>query len=198
MTVPAPLEDRPVKQNSNILHCIAYRELSPADKATLHSTLAAGNLAVEALAKSPGMAWGKRDAYRNVILGRLTHHPECTPDEVAACHALVPAGKRAIGEIEAAKYRLLEGVVKLLVKEVKKKLKFAQFFVKGSKSKHCHDLSEEALIAFLHATYRFNRHDIQFSTFLTTVVSNHLLECCERLPIIKLSEDLKTLIPLYR
>lgn len=180
---------------NDILSGVAHRDLSVTAKAKLHSTLATANLTIESLARKPGMDWERRDVYRKLVLGQKV--PDATKHEITTCRLLSDPEKAAIREVEAVKFRLLEGFVKLLVKEVSKKLFMAKWFTAENTPHLRADLRSEALTAFFHAVYRFNRYDIQFSTFLTTVVSNWLGDYCEKLTTIKLTENLKGDLAAY-
>jgi RNA polymerase sigma factor (sigma-70 family) len=182
---------------NDLLSTIEYRPLSPREKVRIQSVLATGNLTVEALAKKPGMSWDKRDTYRQVVLAGLRKHDDCNHAEIAACRAISPQERDAIRAVEEVKFRLLEGFVARLVQLVRRKLYMAEWFANENARTLKSDLAGEAMTAFCHAIYRFNRYDLQFNTFLTTVVNNWLTDYCEKLTTIKLSEDMKELLTAY-
>ncbi len=170
----------------DILSGIEHRDLTATDKSKFHSLLATANLTIESLARKPGMNWERRDEYRKLVLGQKV--PDATQQEVTTCRLLSDAEKAAVREVEAIKYRLLEGFIKLISQQVTKKLFMAKWFSTENARHLRHDLNSEALTAFCYAVYRFNRYDVQFSTFLTTVVGNWLNDYCEKLTTIKLRE----------
>lgn len=179
---------------SDVLSGIVHRDLLSREKDAIRKAVATANLTVESIARRPGMEWDKRDDYRKHILGlrvSLTKH------EVTVLKGINPAERDAIRGAEAVKYRLLEGHAKMLAKLVSNKLTLATWFTSEKRRVVREDLSGEALTAFCHAFYRFNRYDIQFGTFLTTVVNNWLLDYCSRLSRIKMTEQMRDDIFLY-
>ena len=161
----------------DLLKEVNYRPLSDWEKDHIHTIMATGNLTVEAIASKPGMEWSKRDAYRKVILG--LKHSDCSPQEIAACRAISPEEKAAIIAVESIKHRLLEGMAARLVQIVRRFCYFARLLTENKEMVR-QELSSEALLAFSHAVWRFKRYDMQFNTFLTTVVNNWLADFCER------------------
>jgi len=181
----------------DLLSEITYRPIPSGEKRRLQSVLATGNLTIEALAGKEGMAWDNRDAYRKVILADLLWHPALTVREIVACRSIRLQERQAVIDIESIKYRLLEGHVARLMQLVKKHLYMARWFTQEDVGGVHSDLCGEAMVAFSHAVYRFNRFDVQFNTFLTAVVTHWLQHYCESLATVKLSEDLKGLLCLY-
>lgn len=179
----------------DVLAGIIHKELTPADKTKFQSVMATATLTVEAVARRAGMEWERRDTYRKLILGQRGNEP--TAHEVAVCRGVSNHERAAVQQVETIKFRLLEGFVRLLMKAVSKKVGMAKCFTKENRYHVRRDLNGEALTAFCHAVYHFNRYDIQFSTFLTTVVDNWLSDYCERLATIKLTEQLKEDLAVY-
>lgn len=175
---------------NDIFADVVYKELDASEKAHFQRMMAKATLAIESLAEMPDMVWENRDLYRSYIIGNqvtgLTNH------ELAVCKSINIEEKNAICEVEQFKMRLLTGCIKFLTKYVLKQITIAKCFTQESSSYHIkHDLTSEAQTAFFHAVYRFNRYDIQFITFLGTVLKNWLYNYCQQLSIIKLSEKLK-------
>jgi len=174
-----------------------YRPLPKGEKLRIQSILATGNLTIEALARRPGMTWEQRDTYRKIVVLNLRSHPECEPSEIAACRSLSRQEVAAVKAIEDVKYRLFEGMVARLVQLARRHVYIAKLFTDEHPRTLKNDLYAETMLAFCHACYRFNRYDIAFNTFLTTVVQNWLTDYCEKLAIVKHGEDLKNLVYLY-
>lgn len=175
---------------NDIFTGIVYKELSENEKAYFQTKMAKATLAIESLASVPDMVWENRDLYRKLIIGckvlGLTSH------EIAVCKNINDDEKNAILEVEKFKMRLLEGYVKFLAKYVSQKMATVKYFTEESSHHHIRrDLNGESQVAFCHAVYRFNRYDIQFITFLGTVVKNWLNNYCQQLSRIKLGEKLK-------
>lgn len=185
----------PLKDES--FYGVEYRPLSDREKNEIQNVLATGNLTIESLANKDGMAWEKRDLYREVILKRLRKHPGCSDAEVKACRSIHPRETAAILAIEGVKHRLFEGFIARLTQLAKSKLYMAKWFTTENTSHVRRDLEGETMTAFCHAVYHFNRYDRAFNTFLTTVVNNWLTEYCERLSPVKLTEMLKDDLALF-
>lgn len=172
-----------------------HKELSQEQKDRITSILAAGNLVLESLMQLPGMTRKKRDAYRKVILGIPN---DCTVEEVQQCRALTEEDKAAVRRIEEVKFDLYCGHIKLLEEQVSRYLKMARFFAKNRSVRQLkEDLRSEAMAACLRAAYRFSRPEVQFSTYLTTVVRNHLHEYCQTLSGLRLNDDVVALMTTF-
>lgn len=181
---------------NDILAGIEHNELTVQEKEKFQSMMVTANLTIINLARKEGMIWKNRDVYRKLVLNQKVE-VSLTEHEINICKKLSTSERNVILEVEAIKYRLLEGFVKLLVNCVSKKIGMAKFFTHENHYHIRHDLNGEAMAAFCHAVYRFDRYDIQFSTFLTTVVSNWLADYCERLSTVKLTEQLKQDLMIY-
>ncbi len=181
--------------SNDIFSGITHSELKTEEKNEFQEVMVTATLTVEAIARKNGMSWERRDIYRKFILGQ--HTEQMTACEVKVCKNVSEKEKNAIRKVEKIKYRLLEGFVKLLSGCVTKKIGMARRFTRENTYHIRRDLNSEAMTAFCHAVYRFNRYDIQFSTFLTTVVNNWLTTYCQKLSTIKLPEQLKQDLMVY-
>jgi DNA-directed RNA polymerase specialized sigma subunit len=176
---------------------IQYRPLGKFEKSAIESAIVTGNLTIMALANRTGMEYNKKDVYRMVVAKGLKSHPRCVLQEISACQSLYPQEISAIKKVEEVKFRLLEGFVPRLAQLARRKLNMARCFSNADKKTLMDDLYSESISGFFHAVWRFNRYDIQFSTYLTVVVSNWLTEFCEKLSPIRMGEHTKKLLAEY-